>query len=70
MSQQNAKPAPDMRILASQSGKRTTTRESDWIGRKLNQVYNQTLAEPLPAEFMALIDAIGQRERNEDPSNR
>lgn len=68
MPQHNAKQASDMRNLAGPNARRAPARESDWIGRKLNQVYNQTLAEPLPAEFMALIEAIGDRERSEDPS--
>lgn len=66
MSQHSTKIAPDMRNTVAT--RRSTARESDWIGRKLNQVYNQALAEPLPPEFMALIDAIGDRERTEDPS--
>ncbi|MCC6736438.1 MAG: hypothetical protein IT534_09965 [Bauldia sp.] len=69
MSQHNIKPAPDLRTVAAANGRRSVARETDWIGRKLNQVYNQTLAEPLPAEFLALIEAISDRERSsDDPS--
>lgn len=62
------KSAPDIRVFAASNSRRPQGRESDWIGRKLNQVYNQALAEPLPPEFMKLIEAIGERERAEDPS--
>jgi hypothetical protein len=68
MPHQNAQHVPDMRNLAGPPARRTLARQSDWIGRKLNQVYSQTLAEPLPPEFMALIEAISDRERSEDPS--
>ncbi|MCW5714832.1 MAG: hypothetical protein KIT43_10010 [Bauldia sp.] len=68
MTQRNAKLARDLRNVTASGARRTPAREADWIGRKLNQVYNQTLAEPLPPEFMALIEAIGDRERAEDSS--
>ncbi len=57
-----------MRNLPGPNATRTPARESDWIGRRLNQVYNQALAEPLPPEFLALIEAIRDREQAEDPS--
>ncbi|MGV8840634.1 MAG: NepR family anti-sigma factor [Bauldia sp.] len=70
MSQQNAKPAPDFGTVGPNGGRRSTAREADWIGRKLNQVYNQTLAEPLPPHFMALIEAISDRERSSEDSSK
>jgi hypothetical protein len=68
MLHQMVKTATDVRSGPVASGRRSLARESDWIGRKLNQVYNQALAEPLPPEFMALIQAISERERADDTS--
>lgn len=33
-------------------------RESDWIGKKLHQVYGEAMAEPIPEQLMALIRKI------------
>lgn len=62
----NGNPALDLRMAATIGRRSAAARESDWIGRKLNQVYSQTLAEPLPPEFMALIEAIGAQERDDE----
>lgn len=39
--------------------KRQRPREVDWIGKKLNQVYGESLDEPIPADLMDLIKKIG-----------
>lgn len=64
----NGNPAMNIRTAAPVGRRSAAAREADWIGRRLNQVYNQTLAEPLPAKFMALIEAIGAQERDDEPA--
>lgn len=39
--------------------RRSGPRESDWIGKKLHQVYGETMAEPIPEHLMVLVRKIG-----------
>ena len=40
-------------------------RESDWIGKKLDQVYGEAMAEPIPEAWMALIRKIDAGPKSE-----
>ncbi|MGD9740116.1 MAG: hypothetical protein AB7O56_01820 [Bauldia sp.] len=41
-------------------------RESDWIGKKLHQVYGEAMAEPIPENLMAIIRKIGTPDPKSD----
>lgn len=37
--------------------------KEDWIGAHLRKVYDETLSEPVPDRFLALLKQIDQKER-------
>jgi anti-sigma factor NepR-like protein len=51
----------DMTDKMDQPPKQDPATIDRWFDRQLNQLYSEVISEPLPKEFLELIDKLGQK---------
>jgi hypothetical protein len=51
----------DMADKMDESNKQGPAMVDPWLGRQLNQLYSEVVSEPLPKDFLELIDKLREK---------
>ena len=51
----------DMTDKMDESNKQGPTMVDPWLGRQLNQLYSEVVSEPLPKDFLELIEKLREK---------